>query len=453
MSSLKPFMINQTDIQFLIDQINFRPLFDSDGNIIVAWDGTGTVYDQKRQVIGTGGVVAGDAASVAALAAYGHSYQNFTDLAGTRDVSGYWNNLAPLLAHYGDTGQIFPRMMTADYSGYIAQMTGNATTGPILVAATDRSAVTTQANIQTLFDSGDYFVLSAPGVTKMLHEIIRTGTSITTAISEVVSTQVLDGHHLAPTTTTTITDAVTTTSRFDYLSDETTTTLTTALGTNVTTSSNVVQTSETQVTTDTVTGQTVTTLSGAELDGRYHRFSTDYALSHHDYTVQAALGGGAEGDTTSTDGTAINIRNVVDYTPRMISRTTTTAGVVYDTWANHASENALRADGRPMHTPNEIYYDPQTGEARVLDWGLLETVANGGEGQIDTQARLEASAGQNDHFIGSLNPGVSPSNGFFVLFGQFFDHGLDFIDKGQQSGAGPQSGEGPQSGAGLQTGE
>ncbi|MCK1379618.1 heme peroxidase, partial [Bradyrhizobium sp. 24] len=34
-----------------------------------------------------------------------------------------------------------------------------------------------------------------------------------------------------------------------------------------------------------------------------------------------------------------------------------------------------------------------------------------------------------DHFLGGLNPGVSPSNGFFVLFGQFFDHGLDFIGK------------------------
>ena len=67
----------------------------------------------------------------------------------------------------------------------------------------------------------------------------------------------------------------------------------------------------------------------------------------------------------------------------------------------------------------------------MLDWGVLETVANGGEGQVDTQARLAASAGQGDHFIGALNPGVSPSNGFFVLFGQFFDHGLDFIDKGQ----------------------
>ncbi|MGY2931950.1 Ca2+-binding RTX toxin-like protein [Bradyrhizobium sp. GM6.1] len=108
----------------------------------------------------------------------------------------------------------------------------------------------------------------------------------------------------------------------------------------------------------------------------------------------------------------------------MISLTTTTGGVTFDTWANHPSD-----PGVSSHQPNEIYYDPTSGTAKVLDWGQLATVADGGLGQVDTQARLAASAGQDDHFIGGLNPGVSPSNGFFVLFGQFFDHGLDFIGK------------------------
>ncbi len=434
-SSLKPFVINSTDIQFLIDQVNFVPLFDAAGNIIVAWDGTGTVYNFAH-------VAYADQGSAAAnLAKWGQSYQNFTDLSGTRDVSGYWNNLAPLLAHYGDTGQLFPRMMTAEYSGYLAQVTGTATTGPILVVSADPVVTTADTNIAQLFDSGVYSVFSAPGVTKMLHEIVTTGTTVETAIAQVISTQVVDGHHVAPTETTTTTDSTTTTTSFDFLKDETTTTLTTAVGTSTTVSAAVVQTSATTVTTDVLAGVAVTTLSGAELDGAYHNFTTDYALAHQDYTIKAAIDGVSEGDTTATDGTAINVKNVVDYTPRMITRTVTTAGVTYDTWANHQTMDDGAGGTIPNpdaanHTTNEIYYSPDTGEAVVLDWGQLETVANGGEGQVDTQARLSTSAGQDDHFIGGLNPGVSPSNGFFVLFGQFFDHGLDFIDKGQLDASG-----------------
>lgn len=450
-SSLKPFVINSSDIKFLIDQINFIPLFDASGNIIVAWDGTGTVYNFA------GVAYANQGSAATNLAEWGQSYQSFTDLAGTRDVSGYWNNLAPLLAHYGDTGQIFPRMVTANYSGYLAQVTGNPTTGPILVTSAEPTVMTADTNVQVLSTSGTYSVYLGPGIAKTLNEILSTGTTVTTAIAETVAKYVVDGHHLTPTITTTTTDSTTTTTSSDYFKDQVTTTLTTANGTTTTVNSTVVQTTPETSTISVITGAAVTTMSGAELDGHYHSFApipatvlagwaglaaadlaaakaewqTNYALAHQDYTVKAAVVGALEGNTTSTDGTAINLTNVVDYTPRMISRTITTAGVTYDTWANHQT-----LPEAANHTPNEIYYHPTTGEAVVLDWGMMETVANGGEGQVDSQARLAASAGQNDHYIGSLNPGVSPSNGFFVLFGQFFDHGLDFIDKGQLDGAG-----------------
>ena len=142
-----------------------------------------------------------------------------------------------------------------------------------------------------------------------------------------------------------------------------------------------------------------------------------------DYTISV---GGAQ---HATDGTPIQQLNVVDYTPRMISLVTTTAGVTFDTWANHQGDT-----GAANHGANEIYYNSQgiaqlDASAPNGGWGQLATVQAGGLGQVDPQGRLLASAGQNDHFIGGLNPGVSPSNGFFVLFGQFFDHGLDFIDK------------------------
>ena len=456
-SSLKPFVINATDIQFLIDQVNFTPLFDAGGNIIVAWDGNGAVYNFA-------GVAYADQGSPAAnLALWGQSYQNFTDLAGTRDVSGYWNNLTPLLSHYGDAGHIFPRMVTADYSGYVVQVTGTVTTGPIILTSLEPVVTTADTNIQLLVDDGIVSVAAPPGVTsKTLHEVISSGTTIMTAIAQTVATTVVDGHHLVATQTTTSTETTTTTTSYDYVKDEVTTTLVTPFATIETVNATVIQTTAAVVTTDVVTGAAVTTLTGGELDGSNHTFAsipadvlagwaglspedlalakaawqTNYALDHQDYTVQGALGGGAEGDTTASDGTAINLLNVVDYTPRMISRTITTAGVTYDTWANHQTMDdglggTIANPDAASHTLNEIYYSPETGEAVVLDWGLLDTVANGGEGQVDTQARLDASAGQDDHFIGGLNPGVSPSNGFFVLFGQFFDHGLDFIDKGQ----------------------
>jgi Ca2+-binding RTX toxin-like protein len=429
--SLKPFMINQTDIQFILDQINFVPLFNAEGDIIVAWNGTGSVYDINGALIGTGGQIAGDPASLAAIEAYGASYQNVTDLAGTRDVSGFWNNLSPQLSHYGDTGQIFPRLVLADYLNYLQQATGAPTTGPVVTIVAPETSTETKTET-VVFDSGPNSVFFGSGISKTTQEVISTGTDVTVVSGSSTTTQVVDGHHLVRTETTTSTEGTTTTTSFDYVKDVTTTTLTTANGTNSDTSTVIVQTSPAIVELETLSGTPAeVTYSGGELDGNFHGFTTEYALAHQNYAVTTDSSAAAvEGDTQAADHSAINIQNVIDYTPRMISRTTTTAGVTYDTWANHQGDTDA-----PNHTPNEIYYGP-TGEATVLDWGQLETVANGGLGQVDTQARLEASAGQGDHFIGGLNPGVSPSNGFFVLFGQFFDHGLDFIDKGQLDSSG-----------------
>jgi Ca2+-binding RTX toxin-like protein len=169
----------------------------------------------------------------------------------------------------------------------------------------------------------------------------------------------------------------------------------------------------------------------AALDTYYKTYSNGTANGSFNIngtlnTNYAITIGGAQ---HAVDGTAITVNNVVDYTPRMISLATTTAGVTYELWGDAAHS------GDPLavnHSPTEIYYNPANGLPIVTNWGQLETKLNGGLGQVDTQARFDNSAGVGDHFIGGLNPGVSPSNGFFVLFGQFFDHGLDFIDKGGQ---------------------
>jgi Ca2+-binding RTX toxin-like protein len=53
-------------------------------------------------------------------------------------------------------------------------------------------------------------------------------------------------------------------------------------------------------------------------------------------------------------------------------------------------------------------------------YGLLAEI-----GHIDFQ-----NPTSGEYFIGSENPGVAPVNGWFGIFGQFFDHGLDFLGKG-----------------------
>ena len=158
---------------------------------------------------------------------------------------------------------------------------------------------------------------------------------------------------------------------------------------------------------------------GFNANGQYVPLST--RVMNTDYTT-----------LQNPDGT-INQQNVVDYTPRMISLNTTTGGVKYLTDAN-----------------GKIIF--QNGLAQVTDWGMLD--AKTGSGQIDYQnpngnlVQVDASghavkdaignivtisnAGHPENFIGAINPGVAPANGWVALFGQFFDHGLDFVGKGGQ---------------------
>ncbi len=107
----------------------------------------------------------------------------------------------------------------------------------------------------------------------------------------------------------------------------------------------------------------------------------------------------------------------------MISRLITTGGVTFAT-----------TDGQ------HIDYGT-TGTAQVTDWGLLGSADTGGLGIQDAQARFAGTPGtievapgvfEGEYFVAAQNPGVSPTNGWFTIFGQFFDHGLDFIDKGGQ---------------------
>jgi Ca2+-binding RTX toxin-like protein len=99
--------------------------------------------------------------------------------------------------------------------------------------------------------------------------------------------------------------------------------------------------------------------------------------------------------------------SVVDYTPRMISQTIVSGGVTFET----------DAQGHIVHTA--------TGVAKVIDPGLIKDL-----GEIDN-----SSPDSGQYFIRNQNTvsGDPSTTGWFTLFGQFFDHGLDFIEKPNQN--------------------
>jgi Ca2+-binding RTX toxin-like protein len=279
---LKPFRFNGTDLNFLREQVNFRPLFDVDGNAIIAWDGTTAIYTANHApifdptLVGTHVVTTAEA--TANIQTYGTSYSSVTASEGLRDVTGFNNNLNLANSLWGSVDQPFFRSVPADYSNYLQP----STTG---------------------FYGSQTF-----------------GTTSTGPI---------------------------------------------------------------------------------------------------DYTI-----------TGTQAGTSI-----VDYTPRMISRTITTGGAT----------PLQDADGQVLHWYAARYDQSSTsydaGYAATLDTAL-------GAAGLTTAGLIDGAAivrdvgifvsGQHDPqdptngelFFGAVNPGVAPGNSWLAYFGQFFDHGLDFIDKG-----------------------
>ncbi len=109
--SLKPFRINLADLNFIKDQINFKPLFDVDGNAIINWDGTGDIYDAKGVQYATTGNAAAD------LLTFGSSYASLTASQGLRDVTGLYNNL--INPTWGAADKPFLQRVEANFNNYV----------------------------------------------------------------------------------------------------------------------------------------------------------------------------------------------------------------------------------------------------------------------------------------------------------------------------------------------
>ncbi|WP_139103236.1 peroxidase family protein, partial [Pararhodobacter sp. CCB-MM2] len=133
------------------------------------------------------------------------------------------------------------------------------------------------------------------------------------------------------------------------------------------------------------------------------------------------------------------LTDVNDPTPRLISRTITTGGVelaqyaaggiMYwsqDRWASDEDyRQQIQDQWAAFNEGVEFNAAGQTeGAAVVVDHGLIAEL-----GQTDFQ-----NPGSAEVFLGSMNAGVAPTNSWFSLFGQFFDHGLDFVEKSSSNG-------------------
>jgi Ca2+-binding RTX toxin-like protein len=302
---LKPFNFNLSDLNFIRDQINFRPLFDAAGNAIVAWDGTGEIYNSNN--LATRTLLWDGVSSLSAPATdlFGTSYATVTAAQGLRDVTGNNNNLLLVNKFWGAVDQPFMQTVAPDFANYVKPLANG--------------------------DVGAFYANNA-------------------------------------------------------------------FGTSITGSSN---------------------------------YTKD--ISH-------------PGLTPATG-------NVVDYTPRMISQLITTGGAKPLQDANgqviHWNE-ALYADGASASptAAGTLYKD--NVDVAVTAWNATHPVTDANH--IDLGTLIDGAAIMKDlgllamggaqhdpqdptngeSFFGAINPGVAPGNSFLAYFGQFFDHGLDFIDKGAQ---------------------
>ena len=186
-----------------------------------------------------------------------------------------------------------------------------------------------------------------------------------TTVTTDTTTSVVNGHHTLANTVTTVTTKTTDTGAY-WVQDSS--------GPHLVTDGEI-------TTTDPVF---TTGYSGGELDPLYHDF---------------------HGVTNGVTGPAIYsnpLVSVVDYTPRMISQMITSSASIVN---GATPDNAMTRSGVVTTSVTYDIIDPLTGG--VTEAGHTETYV------------------ENVNSV-ALDP---PYSGWFVLFGQFFDHGLDFIAK------------------------
>lgn len=381
---LKPFVINLGDLAFLLKQINFKPLFDSQGNAVVNWDGVGSVFTANNTEI-IGGTVAGDAAAVAAIGTYGVGFPSTTAPIGIRDIAGYHNNLYGTQAQWGNTDLPFVRLAPADYGNYVTSPGANYTpgsgvgsSGSDVIDGAPRmiSRTITTGGVNLLVDGAGHFVewraakygTDGTDGTDPVYGALINASGVNVA-------QLVEGAKIvAPAGLSLAWDATADSASIMYAT----------LLTYIAGGSTLVGSETGGPLVDggamwKFDGATYTPLNGLTFDANLFVYHSLVAAS---------------GVTTST----LAAGDAIALTPANVATAISALTILGD--VAPATVNAL--------------LNSDSG------YGLLETL-----GHIDYQ-----NPTSGEFFIGSENPGVAPVNSWFAIFGQFFDHGLDKLGAG-----------------------
>lgn len=314
------------------------------------------------------------------------SYTSARDYQGLRNVSGDYNNLifsdsTNQQLGWGSANEYFLRLVSPDYAHYLqGDLSGTLNT------ATDFSLTSTQINLVVQSPTIVHpDVLGVPfDATKWVNDVTRTDSSIH-----------LDtlGHHTTVNTgtkATTVTHAVETYVEIGGVTNHSSLDYPVPLMT------------------------TAAYMSGGELDtstvmtfadssiGPAHTFKGLIHDAATDITTYGTITNGLDGHPDYSDPQ----NSVVDYTPRMISQT------ISSSYNQPGSALERLGAANPDLITDTATYDISNIDGTVAVHNYTE------------------------NFIENTNSyAADPSySGWFVLFGQFFDHGLDFIPK---PGGGP----------------
>jgi Ca2+-binding RTX toxin-like protein len=396
---LKPFVINLGDLAFLLKQINFKPLFDAQGNAVVNWDGVGSVFTANNTEI-FGGTVAGDGESLAAIAANGVGFPSTTAPIGIRDVTGYHNNLYGIQAFWGSADEIFRRDVGADFLNYIKPVAGGSylssngglDANPYVPGAQAYSA---GSDYSTTVDNLGVHQLNVVDYTpRMISRTITTGGVNLLADA--------NGHYVAWDSAR-------------YASDSAYATLIDGSGVTI---AHLVEGAK-------IVAPINTQLQLLDAHGdpiiwhvADYGLSAVYSVTLAQYSAQSF--GGLFGSATGgplVDGGPIYAQLPIGTFTQI---NTISGPLTYDLDLLQYKQliDASGVSFASLVDNQSIVY----ATSSVSGYGLLEQL-----GQIDYQ-----NPTSGEFFIGSENPGVSPVNSWFAIFGQFFDHGLDKLSAGGQ---------------------
>ena len=377
-TALKPFVINIGDIQFLIDQVNLQPLFDASGALIFNWDGATTVYASPAAALANsplyvpGTLFPGDPAADAAAAInlYGSSYYSVADAGGVRDVSGVANNLDPAHASWGAVDVPFINFTSTGDLGYGHYLNGVAS-----------------------LDPGAFYgaLIGSSGVA------LGDKTAGSYTMNDVNGNGVYDAG-----------DSV-----------------------------GVVDYTPRMITQTIMTGgvKFLTDANGHIVHWNAAQFASDpvYAALFAGIATANLVEGAAVVDTAPT---ALGSWNAGLYSYGLLMQA---LGIDQTNEFAEITLNYGTGTFVQVIVFSQAAYDLVN---LIQTHGIDTTGLQNGDSILDPNASnpygLLAEFGVQDqqnpnngeYFIESQNPGVAPTNGFFAVFGQFFDHGLDFIGKG-----------------------